>query len=216
MMAVRAQTNIDKLKVCYIQPVGLFDELLEAFRISGNIMDCVEYQLHLDRTNMSADDEISEMEVSVLYEMDGKKHRLGEYEFSTTGKYKGYCFFTFDNKAFYTLFQVFYGEKQNVVGFIEYISDQLGLKFNNITMAEVCLDTNRNLIANLRKYIKDYEEYEMFLNGNIVRDQDRKLDNYGEFYSRSRRRICRHPTIYLSQKKRSGLGLRIYDNEERQ
>jgi len=73
------------------------------------------------------------------------------------------------------------------------------------------MDTNKNLIATLRKYIKDYKGYEMFLNGNLVHDEYRKLENYGEFYSRSRKKLNRQPTLYLRQKKQSGLALRVYN-----
>ena len=211
MKALRVETNLDKLKICYTQPAGLFQNLRDTFLQSGDTLAFVEYNLQLDHTVLNLDQEVIGMEVSVHYELDGINHRLGFYEFSISGKYRNFCFFTFDNSAFYTLYQIYYGEKQSVVGFIEYISEQIGLEFNNITLAEICLDTNRNLIASLRKYIKDYEGFEMFLNGNLVHDKDRKLDNYGEYYSRSRRKLNRQPTIYLGQKKRGGLSLRLYN-----
>ena len=211
MRALKVQTNLDKLKLCYIQPQGLFENLRDGFLSSANFLEYDEFQMQLDRTILNTDQEIIGMEVSAHYELDGINHCLGLFEFSISGKYKNYCFFTFDNKSFYTLFQIFYGKKQNVVGFIEYIAERIGLRFNNVTTAEICLDTNSNLIASLRKYIKDFEGYEMFLNGNLVHDEDRKLDNYGEYYSRSRRKMNRQPTIYLSQKRRGGLSLRIYN-----
>ncbi len=212
MKPLRMETSIDKLKVCYIQPAPLFNSLSDAFASSdNNILDYLEFQLQLDHTELNPDNQVIKMVVSVHYYMDGASHRLGEFEFSASGKYKGLCFFTFDNKALYTLFECVEGSKYNVVGFIIYVADQLGLEFNNVTLTEICMDTNKNIIAALRKYIKDYEGYDMFLNGNLVHDKDRKLENYGEYYSRSRKKISRQPTLYLHQKKQYGLGLKIYN-----
>lgn len=212
MKPLRMETNIDKLKVCYIQPAPLFNSLRDAFTCSdNNILDYSEFQLQLDHTELNPDNQVIKMVVSVHYYMDGASHRLGEFEFSVSGKYKGLCFFTFENKALYTLFEYVEGSKYNVVGFIIYVADQLGLEFNNVTLAELCMDTNKNLITALRKYIKDYEGYDMFLNGNLVHDKDRKLENYGEYFSRSRHKISRQPTLYLHQKKQCGLGLKIYN-----
>ena len=212
MKPLRMETNIDKLKVCYIQPAPLFNSLSDAFASSNNnILDYSEFQLQLDHTELNPDNQVIKMVASVHYYMDGSSHRLGEFEFSVSGKYKGLCFFTFDNKALYTLFEYNQGVKCNVIGFIFYVTEQLGLEFNNVTLAEICMDTNKNIITAIRKYIKDYEEYDMFLNGNLVHDKDRKLENYGEYYSRSRKKICRQPTLYLHQKKQYGLGLKIYN-----
>ena len=212
MRMLRAETNIDKLKLCYIQPASFFESLLSSFNNTDNgIIDYMEFRLHLDDTECNQDNQIVKMIVSVQYDMDGNNNCLGEFEFSLTGKYKGLCFFTFNNEALYTLFQHYEGIKYNVISFIEFVTAVLGLEFNNVTLAEICLDTNKNLIAALRKYIMDYKGYEMFLNGNLVHDEYRKLENYGEYFSRSRKKLSRQPTLYLHQKKQSGLALRVYN-----
>ena len=212
MRTLKVETNIDKLKLCYVQPASFFESMLSSFNNTDNgILDFADFKLRLDVTERNQDNQIVKMIVSVQYDMDGNNNCLGEFEFSISGKYKGLCFFTFDNKALYTLFQFYEGNKYNVISFIEFVSAVLGLEFNNVTLAEICLDTNKNLIAAMRKYIKNYNEYEMFLNGNLVHDENRKIENYGEYYSRSRKKLSRQPTIYLPQKKQSGLALRIYN-----
>lgn len=215
MKSLKIETNIDKLKLCYIQPIGFFENLKESFlKTDKRILNYSNYHLFLEETENNAENEIVKMLVSVNYTMDDMSHRLGRFEFSITGKYTGFCFFTFENKTFYTLYEKIMDYKYNTMLFIETVTEDLGLKFNNVTLCEICLDTNKNLISALRRYIKNYDEYEMFLNGNLVREEDRTLDNYGEYFTRSRKKMNRQPTLYLHQKKQSGLALKVYNKSK--
>ena len=58
--------------------------------------------------------------------------------------------------------------------------------------------------------IKDVENYDLYLNGRKVSD-DETLDGYGEYYSRSRVKMSKLPTLYFSQAKDTDMKMRIYD-----
>ena len=63
----------------------------------------------------------------------------------------------------------------------------------------------------MRGYIHNYKQYDMFLNGKIVKDENATLENYGEYYSRSRMSMSRQPTLYFGQSKDVGLKMRVYN-----
>jgi hypothetical protein len=58
--------------------------------------------------------------------------------------------------------------------------------------------------------IKDVENYDLYLNGRKVTN-DETLDGYGEYYSRSRLKLSKLPTLYFSQAKDTDMKMRIYD-----
>ena len=58
--------------------------------------------------------------------------------------------------------------------------------------------------------IKDVENYDLYLNGRKVTN-DETLDGYGEYYSRSRVKLSKLPTLYFSQAKDTDMKMRIYD-----
>ena len=58
--------------------------------------------------------------------------------------------------------------------------------------------------------IKDVEHYDLILNGRRVVN-DETLDGYGEYYSRSRTKLSKLPTLYFSQAKDTDMKMRIYD-----
>ena len=55
----------------------------------------------------------------------------------------------------------------------------------------------------------DFANYEMFVNGHIVKDETATIPNYKKVYSSSRRKMSRTPTLYFGQS--DGPELKIYD-----
>ena len=71
-------------------------------------------------------------------------------------------------------------------------------------------DGTYNYISKVRRMIKDIENYDLYLNGRKV-NNDETLDGYGEYYSRSRVKLSKLPTLYFSQAKDTDMKMRIYD-----
>lgn len=101
------------------------------------------------------------------------------------------------------------GRQYNCVNFITYIADDLGLVFNNITTLEIARDSTRNYVTAVQKFIRDFANYEMFVNGHIVKDETATIPNYKKVYSSSRRKMSRVPTLYYGQS--DGPQLKIYN-----
>ena len=91
-----------------------------------------------------------------------------------------------------------------------YVADFYGMSFNNITELELAFDSNYNYISKVRKMIKDVDTYDLYLNGRKVSD-DETLDGYGEYYTRSRVKMSKLPTLYFSQAKDTDMKMRVYD-----
>ena len=60
-------------------------------------------------------------------------------------------------------------------------------------------------------YIKNYEKYTMYYNGNIIHDNTRKIKNFGEYFSRSRKKRERYPSLYMGQKNDDAISIKVYN-----
>lgn len=206
--------NIDKLKICYRTTSDTFGYFTKMYNLNEEaeditqVIDRGDYSLNLI-DHSSNDSEITAITISVTFEMDGQRHRLGTFGLKKEAKY---CFFTFENKALYTPFIYVDGRQYNCVNFITYIADDLGLVFNNISTLEIARDSTRNYVTTIQKFIRDYTQYEMFVNGRIVRDENRTIPHYRKMYSSSRKKMSRTPTLYFDQS--DGPSLKVYDKRK--
>lgn len=197
----RINFNIDKLKVCYIQPSDLYQEFTD-------LKDQTIYRDGYDLYIIPDDDD---RHIRLSVSVSGCL--LGVLTLNNSKQCEGLCFFRFDNKALYEFLTIdtYTGKRYNLINVWESIADDLGLIYNNITEIEVACDCNFNLMAQVRKFIRDYQRYDMFANGKRVSDPNRLIDNYHETFSRSRKRLQRQPSIYFEQARTDAPLLRIYD-----
>ena len=202
--------NIDKLRVCFTMPENLYTYLNEHYTrydelTNARILDEDDFSLVFvedDETKMSA--------VLNVRDVDGY-FRLGTFTFSNSAKYEGKAFFTFENGALYRVYtRVPNGEPTNHICDLLYVADFYGMTFNNITELELAFDSTYNYIGKVRRMIKDVENYDLYLNGRKV-SNDETLDGYGEYYSRSRMKLSKLPTLYFSQAKDTDMKMRVYD-----
>ena len=203
MRTAKGKINVDKLKICFKANESLLDNLMEEFKTT-KVLDFVDYQLVL------VEQDEDSMWVAIDMDMDGATHRFGFFTFPLNGKYAKYVFFCFENRALYTLFMNYEGRKSSIAIMLEDIAADMGLQFNNITLVELALDTNINVLAKVRKAIKNTERYDMIMNLKPVKDSRQKIDGYCEVYGGSRERLATPPMLYFRQKKDEGLRLKIY------
>lgn len=203
--------SVDKLKVCLSQPQDAFDYIRD--HTSYTTIDGMRV-LDEDGYKLVAVEEDDNAMTAALDVMDdtGEYLHLGTFQFNGIGgRYQGRAFFSFENSSLYTVFGVTAdGSKANWVDMLLPICGGFGLAFNNITEIEVALDTETNIIYRLRKLIKDVENYDMYLNGRKV-EAGVPLENYGEFFERTREQLSRVPTLYFKQSKATDMSLKVYD-----
>lgn len=84
------------------------------------------------------------------------------------------------------------------------------MTFNNITELELAFDSTYNYITTVRNWIKDIENFDLYINGKKVKDTE-LLSGYGEYFTRKRSKLSAIPTLYFSQKKDTDMKMRIYD-----
>lgn len=202
--------SVDKLRVCLNMPDNLYDYLKDHHtRYDGTtnnrILDEDDFTLVFieeDEQKMTATLDVRDT--------DGY-YRLGTFVFSNGSKYEGKAFFTFENAALYRIYlRQYNGEPINHICDFQSVCEFYGLEFNNITELELALDSNYNYIGKVRRMIKNIERYDLYLNGRKVVN-DETLDGYGEYYSRSRAKLSKLPTLYFSQAKDTDMKMRIYD-----
>lgn len=198
----RINFNVDKLKICYRQNADTFNYFKE-LQCPQFINRC-DYTLHL----LNCDDSHAEVNVIIGNAV------LGMFVFNNSKQYEGLCFFKFENKSLYDVLTFADGHKYNLIGLITYIADDLDLEFNNITEVEIAMDCNFNISAKIRKLIRDYSNYDMFVNGKKVKDPNRVIDNYHETFKRNRKRLLYPPTLYFEQAKTDAPIMRIYNKTD--
>lgn len=202
-MKNKYEFNIDYLKICYRQPKGLFQKIAAA---EGDIIYRFDYDLKIierDKERIIA---------KVLIPDKEGQWSLGTLTLNNTSKYSLWAFFTYENRALYEVFSRLPELKpSNFIGLMEHIADDLGLEYNNCTRIDIALDTTLNVLARLRKRIRNVDELDMFLCRHKVTDPDLKLDGYGEFYASTRRRLIKRPEIIIGQAKEEGTRLKMYD-----
>ena len=220
-MAIKtiASVNIDRLKICYNLPTefDLFSDLVSKSDLpTPTPKDEPAEKIWYDGFYLVAQDwefstnygDCKRLSMMVVTSDDRK---IGTLELRDDCKYGGKCFFTFECRALYTIeTQYPDGTKFNMMGYINFIADELGLKFNNITLVELALDCNKNYITKVRKMIRN-TDIEMFKNGHKITDENKVISNYGEYYSRTRKQLSKQPTLYFEQAKDTGLKLKIYN-----
>lgn len=206
MIKARGSINIDRLKVCFKSNEYVINRLQEQFSESGSTLDYVDFRLvridEKDKNNLTA---------AVDMDIDDSTHRFGHFKFSLTGMYRGYAFFTFENRALYTPFMGYMGAKSSIAGMLEDIAAVIGLQVNNITVCEIALDSNLNVLNSARKAVRNVEQLDMFVNGRRVAYTNRKIEDYCEVFSSSRERLLMQPCICVKQKRDDGLRLKIYN-----
>lgn len=208
MIKKKIKYNIDKKRLCYRQPEGLFDQMKQ-HPINSWIDYNSEFKLHIiDDGRGNNDKEPVKIKAQVIL---SDNTLLGSLTFHNSAKYDGLCFFEFSNRALYLNTCIIRGEKYNCQQYMTYVADVLELGLNNFTEVEIACDINHNVVAKVRKLIKDYQNYDMFVNGKRIISEDRTIENYGEYFSRTRKKLNKQPTLYFTKKKEGSPTLRIYN-----
>ena len=205
--------NVDKLRVCLNMPENLYEYLHEHYSIydepsKSRILDEDDFNLVFideDETAMTA--------VLNVKDIDGY-YRLGTFTFSNSKKYKDKAFFSFENSALYRIYtRQPNSAPQNHICDLLYVANYYGMTFNNITELELAFDSTYNYIRTARNWIKDTENFDLYINGKKVKDTE-LLAGYGEYYARNRFKLCATPTLYFSQKKDTDMKMRVYDKSK--
>lgn len=208
--AIDWAVNVDKLRVCFTMPEYLYGYLNEHYTRRDELTDA----RILDEDTFSLvfieEDEVKMTAVLNVRDVEGY-YRLGTFTFSNSAKYAGKAFFSFENSALYRVYLKFPNEEpKNHICDLQYVADFYRMEFNNITELELAFDSTFNYISKVRKMIKDTDAYDLYLNGKKVKD-DETLDGYGEYYTRSRVKMSKLPTLYFSQAKDTDMKMRVYD-----
>lgn len=213
----RINFNIDKLKLCFSQNENTYSEFnkyrdefekkkKETNKKTPIFIDKGDYVLAI------IDFDIEHILVKVFI----NNECLGKFIFNDSKKCEGLCFFEFENKALYSFLTCHFLPHQqmikvNLIPLIIEIAADLQLQFHNITTLEVALDANFNITAKISKMIRDYESFDMFVNGKRISNPKRKIDNFKKIYSCSRVRLMNSPTLYFEQAKTDAPVMRIYN-----
>ena len=204
--------SVDKLKVCLNITDDIYKHLLEHYT-KIEVRDNHKYR-YLDEEDFFLvfyDEEENKMSATLNIKDNDGNFRLGTFIFNKGKKYKNLAFFSFENDALYRIFtKDYYGKPNSYIHCLMYVAEFYGMTFNNITTLELAFDSDFNFVKKIRKMIKDVNNYDLYLNGKKVDDNEEIMQGYGEYYSRNRMKL-QLPTLYFSQAKTSDMQMRVYD-----
>jgi hypothetical protein len=202
-MKTKTNLSIDYLKICYRQPEGLF-------RVIASTQEDLIPRLGYDLLITDRDDQ--RIILTVLMPDTSGQWSLGTLVLNNGNTFDGKAFFEFSNRSMYEVLSWLPGQRpSNFIVLMDFIANDLGLKYNNCTRIDIALDTTVNAVARIKKRKRDVDNLDMFLCRHRVTDPDLRLDDYGEFYGATRRRLLKHPEIIIKQSKQEGTRLKVYD-----
>ncbi len=220
--------NIDKVRICLLQPEGFYDSLYQAFQNNpGKKIQYNGYHLSFaekkdvndkDITARLYLEDVKDTEVP-WYQMKPLFRELGTFTFNKSQKYGSKCFFTFSTKSLYETAHIVYeGEgintKYNYFTYPFFVFKELGLQFNNVSYLEIACDTEASVINRIRYAVGKPDLFDMVLLWKKVEDPNAILDGFWEYYQRSRVRKASRPSLYIHPaKSESGnnQSLKVYD-----
>lgn len=205
--------SVDKLTLCYKASDELIDRLNELDELSDS-NDCFyleripcdealfsdSFNVILKRTLFDGSGGLIEKKFGTLRI---KSHSMSENKIN-------YVWLYIENWVFYETFTAIQG-KHNWLACVDYIVDELGLSFNNITSLDIALDTNINFAKRI-KSAQFSDDYEVILNGTLRSDKKELLSEILHIQTGDQCRL-RTLSIYITPKKQNGLGLKVYDKK---
>ena len=235
-MKKKLRFNIDRLKICYKQPSGLFEHL-STFKNEALIPygEAGEFMLKIVDDGRGTDEDKQPTEVQAAavslddgnaIDVDGEPTEVQTDDGKQPTEIKAAVVLEHDESVFgHISFNgagkydgLCFLEIENaklydgdLFGNLGYVEQGLSLVVNSLTQVDVAADVNFNPIPKIRKLIKDYAQFDMIVNGKRVENPRRTIEHYGEFYGRSREKLNRMPTLYFTQAMSDGLRLRVYN-----
>lgn len=209
MRGIKARLNVDKLTICYTMP----DEIYMTLK-NGNIFDYKEFKLvrYKDPNKL-----FSDCFVIQCQNIDDQNGGLVWYDFAhikfnmrlseNDAKYN-YIWIYVDNRTLYT--PSYLGV--SVISELEYITDTLGFVINNITSLDIAFDSNINFARRIRKAVFN-PSLKVILNGKLRNDPKEVLNEIIYLQKGNQERIT-DLAVYVSQKKKDGFKLCIYDKSK--
>ncbi len=205
--------SVDKLTLCYQAKDKLINKLSECDELTDSD-DC----FYLER--IPCDDALFSDSFNVIIKralFDGtgglikkklatlriKSHSMSENKIN-------YVWLYIENWVFYETFTAIQG-KHNWLACVDYIVDELGLSFNNVTSLDIALDTSINFAKRI-KSAQFNDDYGIILNGTFRTDKKEVLNEIRYLQTGDQYRL-RTLSIYITPKKQNGLGLKVYDKK---
>ena len=213
----KTKFNLDKVRVCLLQPEGLFENLTNAFNESRNkAIEFNGFYLSYDNDNDVNDKDIT----AKLFLIDKPPVHLGTFVFNKSQKYGTKCFFQYATKSLYDAAHHVYEGKEKGITNYSYFTyptfafEALNLTFNNVTSIEIACDTEASVISRINFALKRADAFDMILLWKKVGNPNEVLEGYYEYYQRTRLKKSPRPTLYIHPSNPSSgdnYALKVYD-----
>lgn len=205
MKGIKAKMNIDKLTLCYTAPSEVYEELRNTQFIDYDTFQLVRYD---DPDKLFTDSFIIKTK-DIDEANSGLKWIVFAYlKFNmklSDGFDKNYVWIYVNNC---TLYRPLYPDV-SIICELEYMTELLGLRINNVTALEIACDSNINWAKRIKRAIFD-PKLSVMLNGILRRERKKVLDEILYITKGNQERMT-ELSIYVKQKKKNGLELCFYN-----
>lgn len=209
----KSAISVDKLTLCYkasddfINKLNEYNELIDSddcFRLvripNDDALFANSFEVIIKGAFFGGSGRTHQKKFATLR---AKSHSMGEEK-------TNYVWLYIENWVFYETFVVLHG-KHSWLTCVDYIVDELGLSYNNVTSLDVALDTNINFARKI-KHAQFNDNYEVILNGTLRSDKKELLNEILHIQTGDQCRL-RTLSIYITPKKHNGLSLKVYDKK---
>ena len=210
---LKVNIGVDKLKLCYTVENDTIIKELETekpdfYSFYDFDLKRIEGKYHYDiyQILIPTHNKDNEIETVVFGELRFNLKAAEKEEVNDETEKEKKAWIYIENKALYNEEQLF---------FLEFISENLGLRLRNITEIEIYIDSTKKNIPNLLKRMIRYNGYKVFLNGKEI--TDRKMDrNEIGFYHTGNMDKYKYLTLYIFslkalKNKLDGISICTYD-----
>lgn len=218
--------HIDTLSVCFDTQEGFYNWLLDTTAYNPlPILDPKEREqedkkktytaiieinptLYLQFTRSKEDKEPHELKASMF----ANNYYCGTWLFSNSKQYSKRAWFTANNFMLYHLIPTWGSEAgleypTTIIDLIEMVAEHFNLTLHNITDLHLALDTNKNVERAVRSLLANYENFDLYLRGQKIEDENEIFCDVFEMARRSRKRIYK-PSLTIQNE---GVRVQMYD-----
>ena len=215
--------HIDTLSACYDSQEGFYKWLLdttaynplpsldpkEKERKTYTAIIEINPTLYLQFTRSKEDKEPHELKASMYF---ANNYFCGTWLFTNSKLYSKRAWFTASNFMLYHEIPTWGSEAgleypATLIDLIEMVAEHFNLTFHNITDLHLALDTNKNVERAVRSMLTDCENFDLYLRGQQITDENEIFENVFECARRSRKRIYK-PSLTIQNE---GVRVQCYD-----
>jgi len=207
MKGKKYQVSVDKLTVCYKAPENIIKGLSEITKYEYPGDGC--FKLTKSESSMFE----NSIKIDIINPNTNRYMTFGTLAFNkklANCEQNNYVWLYFANRVFYT---PFIQKTSNIIHLSEFITDHIGLEYNNITSLDLAVNSNINFAKKIKKAIFNPDLLPI-IDGTVRSDLDAVIEEVLYIHKGNQKRYT-DISVYIKQPEtKGGAEIRTYDKSD--